>query len=131
MDLKEYRKLARTTRKELYMDRMNDLHMILGLITEAGEIADIFKQQIAYGVEPDWIHVQEELGDFVWYIINFCDLHDFDLEKILDMNIAKLATRYPNQFTEYAATHRDYEKEKQVLKGTSPLEFVDEKEKYV
>lgn len=123
MNLKEYRRLARTTRKNLLMDRMDDLHMILGLMTEIGEVADIFKKQIAYGVEPDWVNVQEEIGDFLWYVVNFCDLHNFDLEKILDMNIAKLATRYPNQFTEYNATQRDLEKEKNVLKGYSQLDF--------
>lgn len=44
--------------------------MKLGVITEAGELLDVIKKNIAYGKEIDIINVGEEIADMCWYIVN-------------------------------------------------------------
>ncbi len=46
----------------------NKLHGLLGLISEAGEIADLFKRAVAYGKPIDPVHLLEECGDVMWYV---------------------------------------------------------------
>jgi NTP pyrophosphatase (non-canonical NTP hydrolase) len=115
MELKEYANLAAKTNAILGDKLQNNLHMILGLVTEVGELADAFKKYIAYGKEIDWVNVQEEVGDVMWYLINLCTLNGFDLEKILERNIAKLKARYPNEFEVDRALNRDLQREREIL----------------
>lgn len=125
MDLKQYAEKAGRTSAILADQLTSNVHMILGLTTEVGELADVFKKNIAYGKEIDWVNCQEEVGDLMWYLINFCTINNFDLERILDQNIAKLEARYPEKFTEELAHNRDLEKERKILEelGYNPPGF--------
>jgi len=114
LNFKEYMEKASRTDANLG-GSMDDVHYIFGMLTEIGELADVFKKNIAYNNPIDWVNVTEELGDFCWYMANFCRKHDFDFEKILDTNIAKLESRYPEKFTEDKAINRDLDKERQIL----------------
>lgn len=71
MTLQEYQQQASRTCPDLGSREKNLLHMKLGMLTEVAEIADIFKKNMAYGKEVDLIHLQEELGDLMWYCINY------------------------------------------------------------
>lgn len=115
MELKEYLSLTERTRSELESIQLNNIHMVLGILTEAGELADVFKKNLAYGKEIDWINVQEEISDIMWYISGLCNINNFDLEKMLENNIAKLKARYPNKFTSEDAINRNLEKERKIL----------------
>ncbi len=115
MQLKEYAEKAKRTNAILADKLTANIHMLLGLQTEGGELSDIFKKNIAYGKPIDWINAQEEIGDMMWYISNFCTINGFDLEKILEQNIAKLEARYPEKFTEEKAENRDLTKEREIL----------------
>lgn len=115
MDLKQYSQEAVLTCKNL-SSKDHDLHMILGIITEAGELADVYKKALAYGKEIDEVNVQEEIGDLMWYIANFCTMNGYDLEQILSANIAKLRVRYPERFSAESALNRDLDKESETLK---------------
>lgn len=115
MNLKEYAKEAIRTDAPLSSLEEHDMHMVLGMVTEAGELADIFKKNLAYNKPIDWINAQEEIGDLIWYVSNFCKARGFDLEKILETNIKKLSARYPEKFTEYLANHRDLGEEREIL----------------
>lgn len=115
MQIKQYVELADSTRSELYSTKLNNLHMIMGMMTEVGELVDCFKKELAYDKQIDWINVPEEIGDLMWYIACFCKINNFDLEAILDNNIKKLATRYPEKFTQYHALNRDLNKEREIL----------------
>ena len=87
----------------------DNIHMALGMVTEAGELADIFKKNLAYKKPIDWINAREEVGDIMWYLVNFCSMNGFDLEEILERNIAKLKARYPEKFTEEnAQSYREF-----------------------
>jgi len=115
MELKEYRLEVSRSLADLHDEERNNLHMILGMVTEVAELADVYKKNMAYGKPLDLVNVQEELGDLFFYIVNFSILNNFDLEKILQVNIDKLKARYPEKFTQEKAIKRDLAKERQIL----------------
>jgi NTP pyrophosphatase (non-canonical NTP hydrolase) len=103
------------------LDRLRDtnnirmLHALLGLLTEVGELADQFKKVIFYGKELDTVNLREEHGDLNWYNALLADviknMTGQDFETTLKDNIAKLAKRYPNKFSEADALNRDTKNE--------------------
>lgn len=117
MDIKEYVEKASRTDAPLSSLKTHDLHMILGMLTEIGELADIFKKELAYEKTVDWINIKEEIGDLMWYIANFCKSHNFDLEEILDICINKLIARYPEKFTQENALNRNLDAERNALEN--------------
>jgi NTP pyrophosphatase (non-canonical NTP hydrolase) len=42
-------------------------HALLGMVSEAGELADLYKRQLAYGKDFDKVNLLEECGDWLWY----------------------------------------------------------------
>jgi len=100
--------------------REQNLHMVLGMVTEVGELADVYKRKLAYGKAEDFTNVKEEIGDLMWYVVNFCNLHGFDLEDILATNIAKLKARFPDKFDADKALTRDLEAERKTLENGNP-----------
>ena len=115
MQLKEYCQNTERTRSKLDNKQLDNIHMALGLVTEAGELADVFKKNLAYNKSIDWINVQEEIGDLLWYVSGLCNINGFYLEEILQNNIDKLRSRYPEKFDENKAINRNLENERQVL----------------
>lgn len=49
------------------------IHAQLGMLGEAGEIADAVKRHVIYGAPLDTPNVLEEVGDWFWYFLLFCD----------------------------------------------------------
>ena len=94
-------------------------HAVIGLIGELGEIASVLQKWIYYGkpftVEEIQAKFADEGGDCQWYLALLFDVIGVPMEKILDANIAKLAVRYPEKFTELAAEIRDREAEAQAI----------------
>lgn len=121
MNLKEYSELSLRTAAVLGNDFADELHMVLGIVTEAGELADAYKKTLAYGKKLDYVNAQEEIGDLMWYICNYCTFLGFDLEKILETNVKKLTARYPDKFTEDKAVNRDLEKERSILEENTSV----------
>lgn len=117
MQLNEYCKWTENTCAKLDNTVLDTCHMLMGMTTEVGELTDCFKKQLAYDKDVDWVNVSEEIGDLMYYISSFCRMNNLDLEKILETNVAKLETRYPNKFTEYHAKNRDLEKERTILES--------------
>lgn len=115
MDLLNYQKASARTCNDLETPLLDNIHMTSGMVTEVGEIVDIFKKHIAYGKSIDWVNVEEELGDLLWYIVNFARKNNIDLEKTMGINISKLYARYPEKFTNDQALVRDLEKEREIL----------------
>lgn len=118
MDIKTYQELIKKTLSSLDTPLSDQIHMVLGIVTEAGELADIYKKTLAYGKPFDEVAVVEELGDLFWYILNLVSLLKLDLGKILDLNIEKLKSRYPDwQFDPERAIHRNTVYEREVLEN--------------
>lgn len=73
----------------------------IGLGSEAGEFQEIVKKIIFQGkslTEEVAFHMKRELGDICWYLANAANALDLSLEDIMEENIRKLETRYPNGF---------------------------------
>lgn len=117
MELKEYQELASRTCANLPTAMDNDLHMVLGLQTEVGELADVYKRALAYKKDIDLVNVKEEVGDIIWYLMNFCTLNKIDIHECLQMNINKLQKRFPNKFNTEDALNRDLDKERAALEA--------------
>ena len=115
MNLEEYKKEALRTLSVCENDLLDDIHMVSGMVTEAGEIMDVYKKHIAYGKPLDLVNVKEEIGDLMWYIANMCNLHEWNLEDIMHTNIDKLKVRFPEKFTNENALNRDLKKERSIL----------------
>lgn len=115
MTLTDYQKEARRTLPDLGTTGNNVIHMLFGLQTEVGELTDIYKRELAYKKEADLLHVQEELGDIMWYWINLCSVLGINPVATLEKNINKLRTRFPEKFTESQALIRDLKAERKSL----------------
>ena len=79
---------------------------VLGLCSEAGEAADVVKKHYFQGHAFDKRHILLELSDCLWYIAVAADALDCDLETVMQMNIDKLAKRYPEGFDSIRSSNR-------------------------
>lgn len=91
------------------------LHAILGVSSEAGELVDAMKKHMIYGKPLDLVNLSEEVGDVMWYLALLCKHCGVSFEQVWAANIAKLAKRYPEKFSEDAALNRDIGAERQIL----------------
>lgn len=95
------------------------LHGAMGLCTESGEFLDHLKKVIFYGTAWDPTNMKEECGDLFWYLAIIADtMGEANFTNMLQANIAKLRTRYPEKFTEESAQTRDLNAERKTLQGT-------------
>lgn len=69
------------------------MYLTLGLLGEAGELANKVKKEYRDAVSLDVAFAKKELGDIMWYWSQICRALSLDPEEILDLNIAKLADR--------------------------------------
>lgn len=74
----------------------HELHMILGISGESGELLDAFKKHIIYQRELDRQNVIEELGDIEFYLEGLRQAIGVTRQECLDANVAKLGKRYEN-----------------------------------
>lgn len=84
-------------------------HMIIGLVTEAGELMDAYKKHKFYGRELDVKNIREEIGDVMWYLVQLCDEVDYSLDQAKTDNIIKLSIRYPEKFKDVKSRDVDIE----------------------
>lgn len=115
MNFKEYQEKASRTLAVLPDPLLNQLHMVVGMVTEASELADAYKKHFAYGKELDIVNVEEEIGDLLWFIVNYCEMMKLDISSIMHKNISKLEARYPDKFNQENAINRDLVKERNIL----------------
>ena len=100
MELKEYQERAMTT----CMPSSNNFsYMFLNLVGEVGEFASkigkaIRKEQVCIeyndllGMRENE-ELQKEAGDILWQLSGVCSVMGWELEKIAQMNLDKLAAR--------------------------------------
>ncbi len=87
----------------------NDMMIIwatIGLAGESGEVAELAKKGIfhQHGINKD--KFKNELGDCLWYIAALCTKLDLDMEEIMEDNIEKLMTRYPDGYSSTDSINR-------------------------
>lgn len=115
MDFNTYTKEVERTVAPLNEDFLDQLHMAIGIATEAGELLDAYKKAFAYGKTLDEVNVSEEVGDLMWYIANLLRMLNIDMSSVLQINVDKLKARYPEKFDQVKAQKRDLQKEREIL----------------
>lgn len=106
MNIKKYQELAPNTLNKDLTYTMQLLNCVCGLAGEGGEVADIIKKHMFQNHILDVDHVEEEIGDVMFYICNLATLLGLNMETILDKNINKLAKRYPKGFESERSINR-------------------------
>lgn len=75
----------------------NIVYPSLGLVGEAGEVAEKVKKVIRDNegtlTDPVRQEIALELSDVCWYVAVLAQELDYSLEEIMQMNLAKLASR--------------------------------------
>lgn len=89
--LKGYQEFTRTT--ALYPKDKSVSYLVLGLCSEAGEVADKFKKLIRDGGEIKVDSICKELGDVIWYVTRLADELGLDMEEVINQNVRKLSDR--------------------------------------
>lgn len=97
MTFDEYQAKAMTTAIDHPHAQLDKTIWALGIVGEAGEVAEKWKKIVAYreGVvtDEDRIEIQKELGDVLWYIAVFAQKLGISLDDAAQMNVEKLASR--------------------------------------
>ena len=78
----------------------------LGLSGEVGELNDMIKKAVFHSHPIDRDHVCKEIGDVLWYVALMCEGFGFDMDEVMELNIAKLKARYPEGFDTERSMHR-------------------------
>jgi NTP pyrophosphatase (non-canonical NTP hydrolase) len=108
----EYSRLALRTAPDAQLEATDDndpvmitkgqyrmLLGVIGLLGEAGEIAEAIKKHIFHGHGLDLEKLTKELGDVSWYHNHLTvRTAKTSLDAVYEANIAKLKTRYPEGF---------------------------------
>ena len=71
----------------------------VGMSAESGEFTEIVKKMIFQGKpvnEENLFHMKRELGDIMWYMAQACMALNTNFNEILEMNVDKLSSRYPD-----------------------------------
>ena len=103
----EYQKLAMTTLNPQLSQRDVLINAVMGLCGESGEAIDIVKKHLHQGHELDREKLIKELGDIAWYLAEAATALNIDLETVLERNIEKLKSRYPEGFSAERSIHRN------------------------
>ena len=73
----------------------------IGMQAESGEFSEIIKKIIFQGKEfneDERFHLMRELGDVLWYWVQGCTALGYTPQEVMEENINKLESRYPNGF---------------------------------
>lgn len=96
MTFDDYQKKSRKT--AIYPDLDNNfIYPTLGLVGEAGEIAEKVKKVIRdnQGIidQEKKQEIKKELGDVLWYLAQICTELDLNFSEVAEFNIEKLYSR--------------------------------------
>ena len=107
MTINEYQKLALTTLNPELSKKDVLINGVMGLCGESGEAIDIVKKHLHQGHELDREKLIKELGDIAWYLAETAAALDVPLEEVLERNIEKLRSRYPEGFSPDRSVNRE------------------------
>ena len=95
MTLNQYQDAAKET--AIYDPKMKIMYPILGLCSEAGEVAGkikkILRDNNGQFTDADRLQINKELGDVLWYIAALATDLNITFEDIAMTNIQKLLSR--------------------------------------
>jgi NTP pyrophosphatase (non-canonical NTP hydrolase) len=93
MDFAEYQAKSHAT--AVYDPGYAQTYTVLGLVGEAGEVAQVVKRAIRDGTPQSELEAKMllELGDCLWYLAEASSAFGWSLEAVARANIDKLASR--------------------------------------
>lgn len=91
------------------------LHAILGIISEGGELLEMFMARVSVGRVVDRTNAREEAGDVQWFLQLLIKSLGGTQEEIMHMNIEKLRKRFGDKYSDLAGLVRDQESERELL----------------
>lgn len=111
MNASEYQKQALRTFKgrvdfDVSPEDQSIIWHALGLVGEAGEIAEHVKKGVLHQHGLDRDKMFKELGDVCWYLAALCSNLGVDLGDVMNANIEKLRIRYPEGFSSKDSINR-------------------------
>ena len=102
----EYQKLARRTQNKDLSARQRTEHALFEMASEIGEIHAFFQKKYQ-GHDIDEKKLEDEVGDLLWGIAEFCDVYGWSMADVAMRNIEKLRKRYPDGFDPERSVHRN------------------------
>lgn len=90
-----------------------------GLCNDAGEVSSAVMKYIEYGRPLDVVNLKEEVGDCLWRLAQICEAAGFTLTEAKEINIRKLAVRYPDKYTDELSNLRNIRAERVVIENTT------------
>jgi NTP pyrophosphatase (non-canonical NTP hydrolase) len=102
LQLKDYQAYCQQTAKHFEDKEKEIMVWGLGLAGEAGDVAGCIKKTFSHSNDQT-AGIRENLGDMLWYTAMIANYFKWDLEEILQENVAKLQARYPRGFSETMA----------------------------
>jgi len=109
MEANEYQRLALTTLNPALAGKDILINGVMGLCGESGEAIDLVKKHLAQGHPLDRERLAKELGDVAWYLAETAYAIGYSLSDVLQMNLDKLRSRYPEGFDQEKSLHRKEE----------------------
>ena len=106
MTVNEYQKQAMALLNPELTQKDILVNSVMGLCGESGEAIDIVKKHLHQGHELDREKLIKELGDIAWYLAETATALDVSLEEVLERNIEKLRSRYPEGFSTERSVNR-------------------------
>lgn len=104
---------------EAVINKPVSLNLSLGTMSHnIAIIADIAKAWKFYGKSPDWEAVNASWTNIYRYLERALNNANINMSDVLDVNIRKLRTRYPDKFSADAAINRDTATEAVVIGST-------------
>ena len=76
MNIREYQVEASRTCSDLG-EKLNLAHMVLGICSEEEELYRAF-------VKNDLVNIQEEQADKFWYLANYCNFRNYNLQELYE-----------------------------------------------
>lgn len=107
MTMNAYQKLAEKTSGAGEFGERRQIIAALGMAGEAGEFANMIKKLTAHGHPISNETLSEELGDVLWYLAEAATACGLTLNDIAQMNVDKLAARYPKGFSQERSINRE------------------------
>lgn len=98
MKVSEYQQEAMTTLNRSIPQKDLLVNAVMGPCGESGECVDLVKKHLFQGHDLDRTRLMKELGDVAWYLAEAATALNVPLEEILQGNLDKLRSRYPEGF---------------------------------
>jgi len=97
------------------------LHSVVGLSGEVGEMAATVERWVYYGQRLDEANLKEEIGDCFWYLALACNALKLDMGQVMEANIRKLRTRYPERYTDKDAREENRDRGAEMEQVEDPV----------